>query len=952
MNSLYGSEWRKWDFHVHTPYSMLNNQFGINPFDGSGNFDDYVVKLFTTAVEKNIAAIGITDYFMLEGYKRIRYEYLNSPAKMKACFPDDTLRHKVEQIFVFPNIEFRIDKFVGEGASAVNYHVIFSDNIPLQEIEENFLHKLTIAGDYGRQRTLTLANIASTGKMIREENGDSGSDLLIGLNKITVDPKDILDTLHASDVFTNQYLIVIPVDEDLSKIPWGGRDYMTRKSLYRQSDCYMTSNANTRKFALAKGNEEAHKKEFGSIKPCIWGSDAHDFDHIFEPAGQRYCWVKADTTFDGLLQILYEPADRVLIQKDKPDMKDPHQVIDSITFKDDRFQTEPVFFSENLTCLIGGKSTGKSLLLRQLAATIDPDHVNEREKGVSSRKGFTYPEATVRWRDGTEGTRRIVYIPQTFLNRTVDSSEESTEISKIIGKVLQQEPDIACALSHLVDTCRKINDRCKAAISKYCETIQELKDLQLEILREGHAETYSATITLLEIQRSDLAEKTNISQEELDRYSELGKHIQILRTNQDAWNAELRNLKELQAPVVVVPGCFETPDGVSVHSCFEQQFTRSADILKKTVQEMTSQIQPFWNTVCERVSRTLEQELADMIIDLNSVEEEYAVLKTKVEQSEQLQRIALQINHEQARLMAALEREKHKEQLEIQADKLKNQIIASQQEYHAAYALYCDTVQKTGTRKATSLEFDAQVVWKQKEFTNGISSIFDNRNFSAFRSYRHFDLQALIVTDYNANLLTNLWDAIDDHGLGSLTLKSSFTFENALQHIFRDWYNVHYIVKSGNDTVEQMSPGKKALVLLELLISLEDSRCPILIDQPEDDLDNRSIYCDLVQFIRSKKLDRQIIVVTHNANIVLGADSEEVIVANQDGQDTPNASRRFEYRSGSIENDLVMLDENGDLIPGILNRIGLQTQICDILEGGKTAFELRQHKYTTVAVPT
>lgn len=952
MNSPRGSEWRKWDFHVHTPYSILNNQFGVNPFDETGNFDDYVVKLFTAAVDKGIVAIGITDYFMLEGYKRIRNEYLSNPAKMNACFPDDELRRKVEKIFIFPNIEFRINTFVGKGANAVNYHVIFSDNVPIQEIEDNFLHKLTIAGDYGMQRTLTLANIAATGKMLREENGDSGSDLLVGLNKITVDPKQILDTLHANGVFNGQYLIVIPVDEDLSKIPWGGRDHMTRKSLYRQSHCYMTSNPNTRKFALAKGNEEAHKKEFGSIKPCIWGSDAHGYDDLFEPASQRYCWVKADTTFDGLLQILYEPADRVMIQKEKPDMKDPHQVIDSITFADDRFQPAPIFFNENLTCLIGGKSTGKSLLLRQLAATIDPDHVNEREKGVSSRKGFVYPKATVRWRDGTEGTRRIVYIPQTFLNRTVDSSEESTEISQIIGKVLQQETDISHALASLVDTRRKINDRCKSAISKYCETIQELKNLQFLILREGHSATYSTTITSLEAQRAELAEKTNISQEELDRYSELGKHIQTLSTNSNAWNTELRNLKELQAPVVVVPGYFETSDGISVQPCFTQKFTRSAEILEKTAQEMTAQIQPIWNTVCDRLYKTLEQELNDIQNDQKAVEAEYATLKTKVEQSEQLQRIALQISQEQARLTAALEREKQKALLEAQAENLRKQIIASQQEYHAAYVQYCEIVKKTGTRKTTSLEFDAQVVWKQKEFTNGIGSIFDNRNFSAFRSYRHYDLQALDTTDYNAKLLMNLWDSIGSQGSGSLTLKSSFTLESALQHIFRDWYNIHYIVKSGNDTVEQMSPGKKALVLLELLISLEDSRCPILIDQPEDDLDNRSIYYDLVQFIRSKKLDRQIIVVTHNANIVLGADSEEVIVANQDGQDTPNARRRFEYRSGSIENDLVLLDENNNPLPGILNKAGLQTQICDILEGGKTAFELRQHKYTIVANAT
>lgn len=145
-----------------------------------------------------------------------------------------------------------------------------------------------------------------------------------------------------------------------------------------------------------------------------------------------------------------------------------------------------------------------------------------------------------------------------------------------------------------------------------------------------------------------------------------------------------------------------------------------------------------------------------------------------------------------------------------------------------------------------------------------------------------------------------------------------------------------------------MSPGKKALVLLELLISLEDSKCPILIDQPEDDLDNRSIYNDLVRFIRTKKKERQIIVVTHNANVVVGADAEEVIIANQDGTDTENAERRFEYRSGAIENDSPKKDDRGRLCPGILNKSGIQTQICEILEGGREAFKLRKSKYSTL----
>ena len=71
MNSACGSEWRKWDFHVHTPYSLLNKTgFKCNPFselvnDGQYSFDEYVVRLFSSAVEKEVYAIGITDYFII-----------------------------------------------------------------------------------------------------------------------------------------------------------------------------------------------------------------------------------------------------------------------------------------------------------------------------------------------------------------------------------------------------------------------------------------------------------------------------------------------------------------------------------------------------------------------------------------------------------------------------------------------------------------------------------------------------------------------------------------------------------------------------------------------------------------------------------------------------------------------------------------------------------------------
>lgn len=149
----------------------------------------------------------------------------------------------------------------------------------------------------------------------------------------------------------------------------------------------------------------------------------------------------------------------------------------------------------------------------------------------------------------------------------------------------------------------------------------------------------------------------------------------------------------------------------------------------------------------------------------------------------------------------------------------------------------------------------------------------------------------------------------------------------------------------GEDNIDVMSPGKKALVLLKLLIDMAESKCPILIDQPEDDLDNRSVFDDLIPFIKKKKKDRQIIVVTHNANVVLGADADEIIVANQNGNNCPNKEYRFEYRTGAIEEDKPIIKDDGAIEDGILNKQGIQQHICDILEGGERAFELRKHKY-------
>ena len=958
MNNKCGSNWNKWDFHVHTPYSILNNGYGPDPFemaeeDVERMFDTYVQTLFKKALEKGIMGIGITDYFVIDGYKRIKNSYLQNPQKMATLFPDKAERNQIEQIYVFPNVELRLDKFVGENSKSVNYHVLFSDSVPIQDIEENFLNQLKFRQSAGVEFGMTHSNIKSYGRTIKESNGEeeSGSDLLVGLKHLALDDKAILGAL-SNPKFEGKYLISIPVDEDLSSVSWRGRYYTTRKSLYEQCNCYMTSNRKTILWALAEGEEEDRKKEFGSIKPCIWGSDAHKYDEMFRPANDNFCWIKADLSFEGLSQILYEPKERVAIQKDCPDKKDAHQIIKSIQFEDENFQTEPIVFNDGLTCIIGGKSTGKSFLLHQLAYSIDSAYTEQQEReSVYRKSSFPVTKSTVIWKDDTTDSRKIVYIPQTFLNRTIDNQEQSTTINKIISDVLQQEPEIAAGFSTLEDELKRIKKRVQPTISAYCEETMKLQILEDEIKREGTSAVFRGTLEKLENERNALANMVNLNQEEIARYAHLENLRSSLKAKKLVREEERLHLSNLLNPAVVVPKYFTSFDGIMIAHVFEKDFPQSNEQLSKAVEDLREMIQPSWEQIRNGLLSGIGSEIVDIQRQIDETEAEYETLNVKVKQNEQLQNLNASISAEHEKLQAAIKREEEKSKLTDSIDSHRKDIISSAGEFYSAYTKYCNVVNETGTKKDTSLTFFAQPVWKQSAFLSCIWDIFDKRNYASFSGHYNFDLSNLTPETYNAVFLDALWTAMTDpQKAGALTIKTTHTLESTLQQIFGDWYNIHYVVKSGEDTIEEMSPGKKALVLLELLISLKDSQCPILIDQPEDDLDNRSIYDDLVQYIKKKKKERQIIVVTHNANVVLGADAEEIIIANQDGKGTENASKRFEYRSGAIENDTVEVGAHGQPLPGILNSSGIQTQICDILEGGRLAFELRQNKYMTMPI--
>jgi predicted ATPase len=135
-----------------------------------------------------------------------------------------------------------------------------------------------------------------------------------------------------------------------------------------------------------------------------------------------------------------------------------------------------------------------------------------------------------------------------------------------------------------------------------------------------------------------------------------------------------------------------------------------------------------------------------------------------------------------------------------------------------------------------------------------------------------------------------------------------------------DRLRVKYVREQEIEDLDKGSAGQKAAAILAFLLSHGDE--PLIVDQPEDDLDNALIYDLVVQQIHLNKSRRQLVIVTHNANIVVNGDAELVHV--------------LRFAGGQVQ-----LAESGGL-----EEERIRSAICDIMEGGRQAFEKRYKRMT------
>ncbi len=462
-----GSEWHKWDLHVHTPFTKLNNKYIAEPEDQQ--WDLFCKKL----EDSDVFTFGITDYFSVENY----FTFLDN---FKRKFPDSCKTF-------FPNIEFRIDSKNKEG-DHIQIHVLFSN-------ESNVLDKLK--GFLNRLKLISTDDKELTNKYCTKDDLEE-----ITYEKAMIKIGDLTKQLK-SDFSSNDYLIVGVATGYGSIRPehQDGRGNEYAKEIDKICDVFFGNPSNVDFFLNKVSNRESDNLP---PKPVISGCDSHSFDElenwlgkwVVNDGNKKYItWIKADLTFEGLKQILYEPGERVKISPVKPDQKDGYKILSKIRFTNTTDFPEEIEFNKNLCSIIESRSSGKSALLAYIAHSVDPEYTEKmKEDGPGEGADYHWDkidlEHSIEWCNGQtndENSGKIVYIPQNYLfNESKNSNEIKEKIKPVLFKVL---PDFGNRYKQAVSNISAYNQQISDQIDNWFDLSDSIKSLdeQLKNLEDKKA---------------------------------------------------------------------------------------------------------------------------------------------------------------------------------------------------------------------------------------------------------------------------------------------------------------------------------------------------------------------------------------------------------------------------------------------------------------------------------
>ena len=915
-----------------------------------------MAKFISTINESEIAAFCLMDYWNFDWYLELKKYLKSKPDALKKT--------------VFPGMEFRIQCPVDY---RLNIHCILSDKLTNQQLLD-FKSELYVSSIDKKLSDESIKNFAKTldESKARKHGYDNPEQLtdekLFELGSITIEITQESLANAFKQIPKNSGFIILPYDTsdglldlDWEKHPHADNYFMQSAHIFESRD---SKNIDLITGVRTPENDKYFDNFFKTLgnksKPCISGSDAHRYKDYGNFPSNKITWIKGNPTFEGLKQVIFEPKDRVRIQENKPEKKLASNVINRVRFVPKEgcldFSDEWIELNNNLNTIIGGKSSGKSLLLSMISKTIE----NSTDVSQYDRIITEYlDDFEVEWKDGTvfklsekefyfdnqqekfQKRRPISHIPQLAIHKLIEEKPE--EYKSIILNFLKEDDKFKEYYEKfeqgIDNTIEKINTGLTQLFKN--QSILDRDKEELKHLGDFNAKKNEAKQLDVKLKSMGIG---NLTEPEKEEYLKLKKSIEQYSSQLENKKELIKSVNDYQNKVTISLNQFEEDikdscDDIAnfLEENNETEILKIRDELLKLKDKFSTELQKIF----EPYSKTTgEVKTLNESIDKETQELNKYIKKTGDEnQIKEIKNKLAELNEE------VKEIEKFEQKAKVHFEKIKEARDKILDGYETLIEKYRDLKREINLNYKELIPEDGislslEIEFNQESFNRDFVELFDRR-FSISNVSNYFTNNAYSFNISNQKMMvTDFLDKLIKED-SAINFKKNFEFDKAIRAIVADYFLPNFKLSQGGEEVENMSYGKRSLVLLKLYLALNKNENPILIDQPEDNLDNRTIYSELKEFIREKKRQRQIIVVTHNANLVVATDSECIIVASQDGvHEKINGNYRFEYVSGALENTF-----QNDSANGILNSMGIKEHVCDVLEGGKRAFEEREQKY-------
>jgi ABC-type lipoprotein export system ATPase subunit len=967
MNDPRGSIWRKWDLHLHTPAS-----------------EDYQDKSVTNEAiiqklkDSNIAAVAITDHFVMDVDRIV-----------------DLQRIAGEDITVFPGIELRSE--LG-GDESIHYIGIFPDRLDVQKLRD-------IWDELKAKRELTPTRIAERG----------GIDAIIcDLDETykIINSLGGIVTIHSGSK-TNSIENI--ANSEYFKM-------IQKKEIVANSVDIMELG----KAADEKVHKEIIFKSIGFSLPLIICSDNHNINDYTLKAP---CWIKADTTFKGLKQIIIEPEDRIFIG-DEPEIfnrvrDNKTKYISTVHFSgslpNEKWfaDVNSVPFNPELVAIIGNKGSGKSALsdtIGLLGSSRKQPYFSFLHKDkfcIPNDNKAEHFTAAMKWNDnappimkrlcdaidfGTE-VETVTYIPQNYLENIcsdeIEGRQFNYELRAVIFSHVPEAERLGC--TSLDDLITVITNEKKAAIEIVKSTIHKL-NIDIVRLEEKLHPNYKQEIQNqcklkmaereaiakekpIEVPKPDATDperekEIKIASEEIsNKQEEIGKYeqeIETLRTEKINITKRINDANTLLLKLDNMQQQYDTFKTECELLCSGLGIT--FDNIAKLELDKTSIISirtTAKNKLSDATTKLLENNENGPVYKLKQAGAELEKLKANLDQPNKNYQRYLKELQEWGKKCATIEGvgeipedgtiryyetalrdideiipTKLKELKAKRSEGIKgiyNKLDELKRDKEQHYASAKDFMKSAPFANSDRFLLDFNVSIECKGFLEKFfDCIAQNKKGSFYGSEEGKGrLRAILdIADFNTSgglmdflttIENNLIEDKRDEAKGNdrrvidqLRIKKDTEMISFYDYLYcLDYLTPEYNLRWSGKRLSQLSPGERGMVLLIFYLFIDKQDIPLVIDQPEENLDNESVYKVLMFCIKAAKKRRQIIIVTHNPNLAVVCDAEQIIYSEINKQD----GNKITYTCGAIENPAI------------------NKKLIDVLEGTRPAFDNRDSKY-------